>query len=83
MNVSHHDLEKKLREMYPEIEKHGLILALDFDAGKDAWKVNLRKGDRELATYLEKKDAEDCLDGVECVYLGVQIGQFVANFGAA
>ncbi|GLI33905.1 hypothetical protein [Desulforhabdus amnigena] len=82
MSVDKKTLDGKLREMYSEIDKHGLDLSLDFDDRKDAWIVKLSKGRHELTTHLEKKDAEDCLDGIECVYLGVQIGQFIKNFEA-
>jgi len=83
MAVPRQELESKLREMYPEIGSCGFVLSLDFDSEKDAWKVKLQKGRHELMTYLENKDAEDCLDGIECIYLGVQIGQFIKNFGTA
>jgi hypothetical protein len=76
-------LESKLREMYPEIQKHDLGLSLSFDEKKDAWVVQLFKGKHDLTTHLERKDAEACLDGVQCIYLGVQIGQFVKNFESA
>jgi hypothetical protein len=82
MEIEPKTLEIKLRQMYPEIEKHGLSLATCFDANKDAWLVQLAKGKHELTTHIEKKDAEACLDGVQCIYLGVQIGQFVKNFEA-
>ncbi len=73
-------LEYTIREMYPEIVKHGLSLSLSFDTDTDAWIVKLSKGMHELTTHLEKKDAEACLGGIQCIYLGVQIGQFVENF---
>jgi hypothetical protein len=80
MSVSVQDLESKVFEMYPEIKSHGMELSLEFDNGKDAWVVGLKKGNHALTTHLERKDAEDCLNGVKCVYLGVQISQFVKNF---
>ncbi|MDR3570509.1 MAG: hypothetical protein P4L43_20995 [Syntrophobacteraceae bacterium] len=80
MSVDQTTLESKIREMYPEITQHDLSLSLSFDKGTDAWIVKLAKGEHELATHLEKKDAEACLEGIQCVYLGVQIGQFVKNF---
>ena len=76
------EIEAKLREMHPEIGQHDLGLAAEFSHEKDAWIVTLRKGEHELATHLERKDANECLEGVECVYLGVQIAQFVKNFEA-
>ena len=83
MSVEPKALDAKLREMYPEIRTHGLNLALNFDTNKNAWLIKLTKGVHELTTHLEKKDAEACLGGTQCVYLGVQIGQFVKNFEAA
>jgi hypothetical protein len=41
--------------------------------------VKLNKGKREFMTYLEKKDADECMEGNKCIYLGVQIGQFIIN----
>jgi hypothetical protein len=66
--------------MYPEIIKHALSFSLSFDTDTDSWIVTLSKGKHKLTTHLEKKDAEACLDGIQCIYLGVQIGQFVKNF---
>ncbi len=80
MSVDQKSLESRIRGMYPEITKHGLSLFLSFDTDTDSWIVNLSKGKHKLATHLEKKDAEACLDGIQCIYLGVQIGQFVENF---
>ncbi len=80
MNIDKKALASKLSEMYPEIRKHDLNLSVSFDNKKDAWIVQLSKGKHELTTHLERKDAEACLDGVQCIYLGVQIGQFVKNF---
>ena len=73
-------LEDKIFEMYPEIRKHGIAVSLSFNNEKNAWVVKFSKGRHELTTHLEKKDADDCMDGLKCVYLGVQIGQFIKNF---
>lgn len=73
-------LEGKLMEMYPEIGEHGISMSLRFEEEKDAWIVKFRKGRHELNTHLEKRDADECMDGTKCVYLGVQIGQFIKNF---
>ena len=76
------DLKEKLMEMYPEIERHGIKMGVDFSAEKNAYVVKFSKNSHELTTHLEKKDADECMDGIKCVYLGVQIGQFVKNFEA-
>jgi hypothetical protein len=76
-------IKEKIGEMYPEIDKHKIIMSVDFDAAKDAYIVKFKKDQHELTTHLEKKDAEDCLRNIKCVYLGTQIGQFVKNFETA
>jgi len=73
-------LENKILEMYPEITRNGISISLDFDEGKNAYIVRLKKDKQELTTHLEKKDADDCMNNIKCVYLGVQIGQFIKNF---
>jgi len=73
-------LEEKIMEMYPEISRHGISLGLRFDKDKDAWVVKFKKDRHELETYLDKKDADECMDGKKCVYLGVQLGDFIDNF---
>ena len=73
-------LKEKIREMYPEIGKHDIALGLDFSKDKNAYIVTFKKGTHELATHLEKRDADDCMNNIKCVYLGVQIGQFLRYF---
>ena len=73
-------LKKKILEMYPEIEEHHISVGLDFDTGKNAYIVSFKRGDDELKTLIEKKDADECMDGIKCVYLGVQVAQFIKNF---
>ena len=74
------ELVAKLRELYPEIDAHGMDADATYDHDKHAWVVRLAKGSHELTTHLEKKDADGCMEGVQCVYLGVQIAQLVKNF---
>lgn len=74
------ELAAKLNEMYPKIKQHGLALDLEYKPEKKYWVVKLHKGDHKLHTLLDEKDASSCLEGVECVYLGVQVGQFIENF---
>lgn len=73
-------LEDKIIEMYPDIASHGISVSLDFDDVKNAYIVKFKKNGHELTTHLEKKDADDCMENIKCVYLGVQIGQFIKNF---
>lgn len=80
MQHSAAELSAKLKEMYPEITEHNIDLDLEYKEDKDYWVIKLAKGDHKLHTLLNKEDADACLDGVQCIYLGVQLGQFVKNF---
>jgi len=74
-------LKEKIMEMYPEISLHGISVSLTFDEEKNAYIVKFEKEEgQELTTHLEKKDADDCMNNIKCVYLGVQVGQFIKNF---
>ncbi len=74
------ELAQKLKEMHPQIADHDLSLDLKYNSEKEYWIVKLERGDIKLHTFLDKKDADACLEGVQCVYLGLQIDQFVDNF---
>ena len=73
-------LEEKILEIYPEILRHRISLNLDFNRELNTYDVKLKKDAHALITHLEKKDADECMEGVKCVHLGVQIGEFVKNF---
>ncbi len=73
-------LKEKIMEMYPEISKHGISVGLEFNEENNAYIVRFKRDGNELTTHLEKRDADECMDGFKCVYLGVQIGQFIKNF---
>lgn len=73
-------LKEKILEMYPEIAAHKLSVGLDFDDQKNAYVITFKRDKEVLTTHLEKKDADDCMNGIKCVYLGIQVEQFIRNF---
>ena len=73
-------LKDKITEMYPEIAEHRFSVGIDFSDEKNAYIVTFRRGTHALTTHLEKKDADECMNGIKCVYLGVQVAQFIRNF---
>jgi hypothetical protein len=73
-------LENKVLDMYPEIRKHDIAVSLYFSEDKKAYVVQFKKDKHELETYLDKSDADECMDGLKCVHLGVHIGEFIKNF---
>ncbi|EPR41184.1 dissimilatory siroheme-sulfite reductase, gamma subunit-like protein [Desulfovibrio sp. X2] len=77
MSLTPQSLLQKVKEMYPEIERYKLKASVSFDEAKDAWILKLVKDSHELVTHIERMDAEKCMEGVECVYLTHQVGQFI------
>jgi hypothetical protein len=73
-------LKDKIMEMYPEIAERQFSFGLDFSEEKSAYILTFAKGPEALVTFLEKADADDCMNGIKCVYLGVQVAQFIKNF---
>jgi hypothetical protein len=73
------DLCRKITELYPDIGECGIDITVDFDESKDAWIVDLKKDDHELKHYLDKPDAARCIEGEQCIALGLDIGQLKKN----
>ncbi|MEJ2056585.1 MAG: hypothetical protein P8X39_01945 [Desulfofustis sp.] len=69
------ELCKKITELYPEIGSCGIDVTVDFDSAKKAWVIDLKKDDHELKHYLDKPEAEECMEGKQCVALGLDIAQ--------
>ena len=69
------ELCKKNQEIYPDVGKCGIDVDVDYDKTEQTWVVNLKSGKKELKTFLEQKDAELCMDGKQCVSLGIEINQ--------
>ena len=59
-------LEDKIMDMYPEIQQAGMVPRLSFDSSKNAWVVNLVKGKKSATVFLDKKDADQCMDNTYC-----------------
>lgn len=82
MSYEKEGLKKKLLEMYPEITTYGLSTELEFDDHKDAWVVSFSKGKHNRHAFLDKGDADACIDGNACIYLGVLIAQYIKDLEA-
>ncbi len=82
MAYTHEALKDKIVEMYPEIKEHKILTSVDFSPQKNAYVITFKRDSETLATHLEKHDADECMNGIKCVYLGVQVSQFINNFEA-
>lgn len=75
-------LKDKIVELYPEIEKHNVKVSVTSSDDKNAYRLRFKRGKDELVTQLDRSDADDCMNNIRCVHLGVKVDQFVGNFEA-
>ena len=73
------ELCRKITEIYPEIGECGIDIDVTLDEKKKVWIVDLKKGGHELKHHLEYPDADACVDGTQCVSLGLEIAQLKRN----
>ncbi len=73
------ELCAKIIALYPDIGACGLNLDVQYDEGKKCWVVRLTKDNHKLTHYLDVPEADLCMDGKECVSLGLEIAQLKEN----
>ena len=73
------ELCEKIIEIYPEIGECGIDIEVVHDEQKKVWVVDLKKEGHELKHHLEYRDADDCVEGKQCVSLGLEIAQLKKN----
>jgi hypothetical protein len=73
--INKEELCKKIQSIYPDIGECGIDVSAEYDNEMERWVIDLKKGKEELKTYLEPGDAEACIDGKQCVSLGIEIAQ--------
>ena len=73
--IDKEELCERIVALYPDIGKCGIDVNVGFDEDQNTWVVDLKKDRHELKTFLEEGDAEKCLEGIQCVSLGIEIAQ--------
>lgn len=73
------ELCQKIHDLYPDVGECGLNIDAYYSTAKGTWIIELKKGDHVLKHHLEKHDAKDCMDGKQCVSLGLEIAQLKKN----
>ena len=68
-----------IRTVYPDLGICGNDITTAYDAKNKAWTVRLKKGNRWLKTFVETEDARLCIEGKQCLGLGVQVHQLRDN----
>lgn len=73
------ELCDRIKSLYPDLGECGIDVQVNYDGGRDAWVIDLKKEKHELKTYLEPTDADACMEGKQCVSLTLQISQLLNN----
>lgn len=73
------ELCEKIISMYPEIGVCGIDIDVYYDEIKKSWIVDLKKDEHELLHHLDVPDADNCMEGKQCVSLGLEIAQLKKN----
>jgi hypothetical protein len=77
-----HDKEElcqRIVSMYPDIGLCGIDVDVEFDEPKKAWAVHLTRNGHHLTHFLDIPEADACLEGKQCVALGLDIAQLRKN----
>lgn len=69
------DVCKKIIQLYPDIGASDITIDAFYSTAKKMWVVELKKGEHTLVHHLDKNDIKDCMDGKQCVSLGLEIAQ--------
>lgn len=77
-----HDKEalcQTIISMYPDIGTCGIDVDVEFDESKNVWAVHLNRDDHHLTHYLDIPEANACMEGEQCIALGLDIAQLRKN----
>jgi hypothetical protein len=80
MGYSLQELEQRLREHHSDIDKHGINLIVTFDRARGGYVVKLAKDGKQSEIFISQKDADECMQGIECYHLGIELGNFIREF---
>ena len=69
------ELCEKIRKIYPDIGQCDIDLNVEYDENQKSWIVYLKKDDRVVKHFLKKEDLDKCMEGIQCVSLGLEIAQ--------
>ena len=66
---------QKVTELNPDLGACYVDIEIHYSTAKKSWIIVSKKGDHEIVHYLEKKDIKDCLDGIQCFSLGLDLAE--------
>ncbi len=73
------ELYNQILTLYPDICANNIDVTVRYDRHKASWVVDLKKDNHHLQHYLDVPDADTCMEGKQCVSLGLEIAQLRNN----
>ncbi|WP_041277453.1 hypothetical protein [Desulfotalea psychrophila] len=73
------ELCNKITSLHPELGACGIDITVTKDDKENRWLVHLNKGEHSLNHFLEMPDADHCMEGQQCLSLGLEIAQLQKN----
>ena len=73
------ELCNKIIELYPDIGQCDIDVEVYYSTAKHTWIIDLKKDNHRLQHHLVEHDAKDCMEGKQCVSLGIEIAQLMKN----
>lgn len=70
---------EKIMEIYPDIGQCAIDVNVFCSKEQKAWVVHLERDGKKLETYLEDEEINACMDGKQCVSLGVHVSDLSRN----
>ena len=79
MDYSVTNLKYKILELYPELVHYGIDIFLTYDPEKGRYGIKITMPSPETTVFLEKKDADACMEGKKSDPLAKSIAQFITQ----
>jgi hypothetical protein len=65
MGYSLQELQQRLLEHHSDVVKQGVKPTVSLDRDRVEYKVKLAKGGKQAEIFINKKDADECMQGIE------------------
>lgn len=73
------ELCEKITSLYPDIGRCGVDIDVSYNQTEKTWMVHMEKGSHALNHFLEQLDADRCMEGRQCIALGLEVAQLRKN----
>lgn len=70
---------QRITEALPELGVCGFDINVTHDDALQAWRINYDEEGRRAQTFLDDPDVARCLEGRECLSLGMMVRQQIAG----